>query len=101
MVNYIIRATFLSPEADSYRRLAVELAKYQIAAAIKGDEGVAYYLPDGEFCYSGNEPINEVRDAVHRLAHTIHTEVSVVVTEVTTIAWSGLKPVEAELAAGL
>lgn len=94
MVNYIIRVGFDEPDADTYHRLAVELAKYNIAGAIKADDGKGYQLPPGEFCYSGVEPINEVRDAIHRFAQTIKSGSSVLVTEATIVSWSGLKPVE-------
>lgn len=95
MVNYIIRVAFDDPDSQTYHHLAVELAKYNIAGAIKADDGKGYYLPPGEFCYSGVEPINEVRDAIHRFAQTISAGSSVLVTEATTVSWSGLNPVEA------
>lgn len=98
MVNYIIRVGFDEPDTETYHRLAVELAKYNIAGAIKADDGQGYYLPQGEFCYSGVEPINEVRDAIHRFALTIKSGSSVLVTEATTVSWSGLKPVEEQKA---
>lgn len=94
MVNYIIRVTYNAPESDTHDRLNVELAKYNIAGAIKADDNKGYYLPVGEYCYSGVEPINEVRDAIHRLAETITSGASVLVMEITTISWSGLKLVE-------
>jgi hypothetical protein len=94
MVNYIIRVTYAAPDGDTYDRLNVELAKYNIAGAIKADDNKGYYLPVGEYCYSGVEPINEVRDAIHRLAETIQSGSSVIVMEITTISWSGLKLVE-------
>jgi hypothetical protein len=91
MINYIIRVAYAEAQTDTYERLNEELAKYTIAGAIKADDGKGYFLPKGEYCYSGNEPINEVRDAVHRLAATVQPEPSVLVVEVTTLAWSGLR----------
>nr|WP_315400841.1 hypothetical protein [uncultured Duganella sp.] len=93
MINYIIRVAFDDPESQTHHLLAVELAKYNIANAIKADDGKGYYLPPGEFCYSGVEPINEVRDAIHRFAQTINPGASVLVTEATTVSWAGLKEV--------
>jgi hypothetical protein len=36
-----------------------------------------------------------VRDAIHRLAATVQPEPSVLVVEVTTLAWSGFRLVDA------
>jgi hypothetical protein len=94
MVNYIIRVAYTEASSDIYDRLNVELAKYNVAGAIKADDGKGYYLPLGEYCYSGNEPINEVRDAIHRLASGLQAEPSVLVMEITTLAWSGFKLVD-------
>jgi hypothetical protein len=95
MVNYIIRVAYTEAQSGTYDRLNQELAKYNIAGAIKADDGKGYYLPLGEYCYSGVEPINEVRDAIHRLASSIQTEPLVLVMEITTLAWSGFKLIDA------
>ncbi len=94
MVNYIIRVSYTAAEAGTHERLKTELAKYNIAGAIKADDGQGYYLPEGEFCYNGNETINEVRDAVMRLANSIQTGPAVLVMEITTLSWAGFKLVE-------
>lgn len=94
MVNYIIRVAYAEAQGDTYDRLNVELAKYNVAGAIKADDGKGYYLPLGEYCYSGTEPINEVRDAIHRLASTVQPDPSVLVMEISTLAWSGFKLVD-------
>lgn len=94
MINYIIRVAYTGAQPDTYHQLTAELAKYNIAGAIKADDGKGYFLPAGEYCYSGNETINEVRDAIHRLAATVQPEPSVLVVEVTTLAWSGLRLAE-------
>jgi hypothetical protein len=86
--------SYATAEADTHDRLKTELAKYNIAGALKADDGKGYYLPEGEFCYSGAETINQVRDAVHRLAETIQTEPAVLVMEITTLSWSGFKLIE-------
>jgi mRNA degradation ribonuclease J1/J2 len=39
-----------------------------------------------------------VRDAIHRFAQTISAGSSVLVTEATTVSWSGLNPVEEQKA---
>jgi hypothetical protein len=95
MVNYIIRVAYAEAHSGTYDRLNEALAKYNVAGAIKADDGQGYYLPLGEYCYSGNEPINEVRDAIHRLAATVQAEPSVLVMEITTLAWSGFKLIDA------
>jgi len=94
MINYIIRVAYAETSSGTYDRLNLELAKYNIAGAIKADDEKGYYLPQGEYCYSGLEPINEVRDAIHRLAATVQPDPSVLVMEVTTLAWSGFRPIE-------
>ncbi|WP_432377379.1 hypothetical protein [Duganella sp. P38] len=94
MVNYIIRVAYAEPQPGTFDKLNAELAKYNIAGAIKADDGKGYFLPQGEYCYSGAEPINEVRDAIHRLAASVQPEPSVLVVEVTTLAWSGLRLIE-------
>lgn len=94
MVNYIIRVSYTAPNEGTHDRLKVELAKYNVAGALKADDGKGYFLPEGEFCYSGNETINEVRDAIFRLASTVQTEPQVLVVEVTTLSWAGFKLVE-------
>ncbi|NYE60512.1 hypothetical protein FHW58_001664 [Duganella sp. 1224] len=94
MVNYIIRVSYAAAHGDTHERLRAELAKYNIAGAIKADDGQGYYLPEGEFCYSGNETINEVRDAVYRLAGTIQEGPAVLVMEITTLSWAGFRLVE-------
>ncbi len=91
MVNYVIRVSYTAANSDTHERLKLELAKYNIAGAIKADDDKGYYLPEGEFCYNGNETINEVRDAVVRLASTIQAEPAVLVMEVTTLSWAGFK----------
>lgn len=91
MINYIVRVAYAEAQPETYDKLNAELAKYHIAGAIKADDGKGYFLPQGEYCYSGNETINEVRDAIHRLAATVQPEPSVLVVEVTTLAWSGLR----------
>ncbi|NGZ84540.1 hypothetical protein [Duganella aceris] len=94
MVNYIIRVAYTEAQAGTYDQLNTELAKYNVAGAIKADDGKGYYLPLGEYCYSGVEPINEVRDSIHRLAASIQPEPLVLVMEITTLAWSGFKLVD-------
>lgn len=94
MVNYVIRVSYTEANSDTFERLNRELAKYNIAGAIKADDGQGYYLPLGEYCYSGNETINEVRDAVFRVASTIQAEPAVLVMEITTLSWAGFKLVE-------
>jgi len=94
MINYIIRVAYAEARPGAYDQLNAQLAKYNIAGAIKSDDSQGYLLPQGEYCYSGNEPINEVRDAIHRLASTVQPEPSVLVVEVTTLAWSGLRLVD-------
>ena len=91
MVNYIIRVTFGEGESAAYTSLSTELAKYNISGAIKADDDKGYYLPLGEYCYAGNETINEVRDAIQGMANTIKAGASVMVMEITTVSWSGLK----------
>lgn len=95
MINYIIYVSFADAAPDSIARLSSELAKYNIAGGIKADDGRGYLLPPGAFIYNGKETINEVRDAIHRLAETIQAGASVVATETTTISWSGLKELPA------
>ncbi len=95
MINYIIHVSFTAAEPETVVRLSYELSKYNIAAGIKADDGRAYHLPPGTFMYSGNETINEVRDAVHRLAETVKPGVSVLVTETASLSWSGLQEVAA------
>jgi hypothetical protein len=94
MVNYIIRVAYNAANSDTYDRLNVELAKYNVAGAIKADDGKGYYLPLGEYCYTGNETINEVRDAIHRLSSTIQVDPLVLVMEITTLSWSGFKLID-------
>lgn len=95
MVNYIIRVSYPAAQAGTHDRLKVELAKYNIAGAIKSDDGKGYYLPEGEFCYTGNETINEVRDAVFRVASGVQPEPAVLVMEITTLSWVGFPLVPA------
>jgi len=95
MVNYIIRVAYAEAHSGTYDRLNEELAKYNVAGAIKADDGKGYYLPVGEYCYSGEEPVNEVRDAIHRLATSVQPEPLVLVMEISTLAWSGFKLVDA------
>lgn len=95
MVNYIIRVSYPGAvNSDTFDRINVELAKFNVAGAIKADDEKGYYLPQGQYCYSGSETINEVRDAVFRLASSILAEPQVLVLEVTTLSWAGLKLVE-------
>ncbi|MYM26425.1 hypothetical protein GTP46_27740 [Duganella sp. FT135W] len=94
MVNYIIRVFYPAVNSDTFDRLNVELAKFNVAGAIKADDGKGYYLPQGEYCYSGNETINEVRDAVFRLSSTIQADPQVLVVEVTTLSWAGFRLIE-------
>lgn len=95
MINYIIQVSFTESAPETVVRLSYELSKYNIAAGVKADDGRGYHLPPGTFMYFGNETINEVRDAVHRLAETIKPGVSVLVTEAASLSWSGLKEVPA------
>jgi len=95
MINYIIHVSFADAAADTVLRLSQELSKYNIAAGVRADDGRAYHLPPGAFMYHGNETINEVRDAVHRLAETIQPGVSVLVTEAASLSWSGLQELPA------
>ncbi|ELX08181.1 MULTISPECIES: hypothetical protein [Oxalobacteraceae] len=94
MINYIIYVSFTDAKPDSIERLSIELSKYNIAAGIKADDGRAYFLPPGTFTYNGQETINEVRDAIYRLAETIQPGAMVLATEATTISWTGLKEVQ-------
>lgn len=93
MINYIVYVSLPDAVPDTIVRLSVELSKYNIAAGIKADDGRVYHLPPGCFTYNGKETINDVRDGVHRLAETIQAGASVLVTEATTLSWSGLKEV--------
>lgn len=95
MINYIIHVSIPAAQPEIIVRLGYELSKYNIAAGVKADDGRAYHLPPGTFMYYGNETINEVRDAVHRLAETIKPGASVLVTEAASLSWSGLQEVPA------
>jgi len=95
MINYIIQVSFTDAAADTIVRLSQELSKYNIAAGVRADDGRAYHLPPGAFMYHGSETINEVRDAVHRLAETIQPGASVLVTEAASLSWSGLQELPA------
>ncbi|WP_332855418.1 hypothetical protein [Duganella sp. S19_KUP01_CR8] len=95
MINYIIHVSLTDAQPETIVRLSFELSKYNIAAGVKADDGRGYHLPPGTFMYYGNETINEVRDAVHRLAETIKPGASVVVTEAASLSWSGLQEVPA------
>ena len=94
MVNYVIHISYTEAKSDTLGRLGLELAKYNVAGAIKADDGKGYYLPPGQYCYSGNEPINEVRDAIYRLASTVQAEPAVLVMEISTLSWAGFKLIE-------
>ena len=94
MVNYVIRISYADASSGTFDRLNQELAQYNVAGAIKADDGQGYYLPQGEYCYSGNEPINEVRDAIYRLASSVQPEPAVLVMEITTLSWAGFKLIE-------
>ena len=95
MINYIIQVSFTDAAADTIVRLSQDLSKYNIAAGVRADDGRAYHLPPGAFMYHGSETINEVRDAVHRLAETIQPGASVLVTEAASLSWSGLQELPA------
>lgn len=94
MINYIVRVAYAEAQPETYDKLNAELAKYHIAGAIKADDGKGYLLPQGEYCYNGDEPINEVRDAIHRLASTVQPEPAVLVIEATTLSWSGFRQID-------
>lgn len=96
MVNYLIRVAYSDIDSATLDRLNAELAKYNVAGALAGDDGKGYYLPAGEYCYSGNESINEVRDGVFRVAESIKSGASILVLEATNLSWVNLRPVEAQ-----
>jgi len=96
MVNYLIRVAYNDADnASIFERMNTELAKFNVAAALTSDDGKGYYLPAGEYCYSGAEPISEVRDAIYRLAESLKPGASVMVMEVSNLAWAGLRQVDA------
>lgn len=92
MVNYIIHVSYPQAAADTIERLTAELGKYQVGSGIKAEDGRGYVLPAGTYVYHGKESVNEVRDAIFRVADEIQSGgVSVLVTEVATASWTGLE----------
>lgn len=92
MVNYIIHVSYAQPAADTLERLTDELRKYQVGSGIKGEDGRGYVLPAGSYVYHGKEAVNEVRDAIFRIASEIQSDgVRVLVSEVATASWTGLE----------
>ncbi len=92
MVNYIIHVSSAQPAADTIERLTDELRKYQVGSGIKAEDGRGYVLPAGTYVYHGKEAINEVRDAIFRIADEVQSGgVKILVSEVATASWTGLE----------
>lgn len=87
MASYSIRVVIHRAAAEQYLRLHEAMAKLQCSRRIRGDDGIWYDLPDGNYQLYSNAPIESVLVAVKHAAATAASSSSVLVAEVVQQRW--------------
>jgi hypothetical protein len=90
-MDYMIRVELHGASYAHYEKLHAALAAKRVTNVIAGSTGAKYKLPPAEYVYTGTETIEQVRDAVYRVAAQVLANPAVVVTERGACAWQGLQ----------
>lgn len=96
MFFHLIRIQIYSANADVYIAAGRMLKEIGMTNEIRLSDGIVYYLPQGEFFYSGDESTQVVHDIVKSVLFELDSQHSVVVITAdseTKIYTSGLRPV--------
>ena len=88
MASFLIRVV-LHRDATSknYQDLHEAMGRYGCARSIRGDDGVLYDLPDGEYVLDSDTHYETVRNDVVRLATIVRADPSVFVAQALRYAW--------------
>jgi hypothetical protein len=94
MAQHTIRVVIHGATAKNYDDLHTGMVRLGANRTIRGDDGVTYDLPDGEYDLSSTSGAVAVRDAVYRVARAVRPDLdpSVLVTTSAARAWR-LRPV--------
>lgn len=89
MADYTVRIVLHDATATHYQRLHEAMEAAGAKRQIRGDSGILFDLPDGEYVMSNSLTAVRLRDAVVDIATAVKAEPSpsVLVTETLSWAW--------------
>lgn len=90
MSDFIIRVVLHNADAADYMKLQQALAAFGVVDVIKAADGNLYKLPPAEYCYTGNETPEIVRQGCVNIANSIGRQCAVLVTQASHVVWQGL-----------
>lgn len=88
---FTIRIELHSANASHYADLARKLAAVGITDVVRGDNGVSYKMPPGEYNYEPLADISNVRQTCAGIAASVVPSYAVFVTQGEARAWIGLR----------
>ncbi|MEJ7677026.1 MAG: hypothetical protein WKG06_03950 [Segetibacter sp.] len=93
MATFIVRVQLTNEKSTHYTLLRDRLIAIGFTKRIKSKEGVEYRLPNGNYLIEGNYSIDEIHNAVKKVALSIDKTPMILVTEATISgnSWSGLQ----------
>ncbi|WP_426168568.1 hypothetical protein [Pseudoduganella sp. R-34] len=93
MAMFTIRVELHDATWTDYNNLATQLGRQGITDIIQADNGNRYKLPPAEYNYVGNATLDQVYNAVNKVASTLGKRFAVLANEVTSRTWTGLSRV--------
>ena len=90
MAQFTVRIELHEAQRADYETLHAAMERRGFSRLITGDNGGVYQLPWAEYNGTTNLSSSEIRDIAHDVANTTGKTNSVLVTEATSRAWSGL-----------
>ena len=88
---FTIRIELHNANSTHYADLARKLAGVNITDVVRGDDGVNYKMPPGEYNYEPSADINNVRQTCAGIAASVVPSYAVYVTQGEVRAWIGLQ----------
>jgi hypothetical protein len=90
MSNFTVRVELHKAIAADYEALHEAMEDGGFSRVVKGARG-SWHLPEAEYTIASTRACEEIRDAANAIAGTIKARPAILVTEVATRCWTGLK----------
>lgn len=94
MAKFTVRVELHDAESDDYALLHEEMEKKGFSRTITGGKGVVYHLPTAEYVLDGDFTMDQVYEKAKLAADQTWEEFGLLVNEVVSRQWVGLKRVK-------
>jgi hypothetical protein len=93
MPHFTVRFELLSNNVDDYNTLKAVLIKMKFTKIIKNNDGIAYYLPQGEYRIIADLAQDQILEYAKSAVAEIGKQAKILVTKSDGTAWDGLEMV--------